>query len=395
MGMTLQYLHYGDEQWLELLRPLNLHVQDIDIYDTEEDKAEYSGGLFWHTNHYLPAETCSHRSYSQYHTAVYDGYQGGGGPGGQHCYTTGLALQYHLFGDQQARLKVEQMCDWVRCFYNGNGSLLDRTLRFLTIDLKQNQFTNIGVKAPGYRYPLDRGTGNYLIALLDCYDVTDRQELLGEVASVIRQTCHPAEDISLRALHDIENAWFYTVFLQAVGRFLFLKESLEEIDDDYWYARHALLHYGEWMLANESFYLDKPELLEFPNDTWCAQELRKVNLFCYMHYFSAPADEAPYLARAKVFYHYICERLTDSPEKEYTRLLVLMMQNDGVYQRFAEGDGSRSAVACRSCDYGSAPVFSLPKVVLGYVKDMLVGLRHFSLSKERKWLSQRLKSRGA
>lgn len=392
MGMTLQYLHDGNTAWLDLIQPLNKHVQDIDIYDTEQDKAEYNGGLFWHTNHYLPAETCSHRSYSKYHTAVYDGYQGGGGPGGQHCYTTGLALQYHLFGDQQAKQKVEQLCAWVRCFYNGSGSLLDRTFRFLTIDFKQNTFTNIGIKAPGYRYPLDRGTGNYLVALLDCYDVTGRQHLLVEVADVIRQTCHPEEDIELRDLHDIENAWFYTVFLQAVGRFLFLKETLNQIDDDYWYARHSLMHYGQWMLANEGFYLDKPELLEFPNDTWCAQELRKANLFCYMYYFSAQENRA-YLDRAEAFYHYIEQRLQQSPEAQYTRLLVLMMQNDGVKQKFQTP--LRSPVLFQERDFAKVPSHSVVKLCLDYIKDIARLSLRFSFARERQWLMGRLKSRGA
>jgi hypothetical protein len=390
MGMTLQYLQHGDAAWLSLIHPLNRHIQDIDIYDTIQDKAEYNRGLFWHTNHYLPAETCSHRSYSRHHTAVYDGYQGGGGPGGQHCYTTGLALQYRLFGDEQARLKVEQLCEWVRCFYNGNGSILDRSFRLLTIDLKRKGYTNIGVKAPGYRYPLDRGTGNYLIALLDFYDLSDNSELLKEVGGVIRQTCHPQEDISSRSLDDIENTWFYTVFLQAVGRYLFLKEALGEADDDYWYARHSLMHYGDWMLANEGFYLDKPELLEFPNDTWCAQELRKANLFCYMYYF-AEQENSKYLERAEEFYRYVCIRLQGSAETRYTRLLALMMQNDGVREKFKKP--VRSQFPFESRDYGIAPKYSVVSIVFTYLKDVFRLALDLSFKRELNWLSKRLKNR--
>ncbi|MBZ2167601.1 hypothetical protein [Marinobacter sp. F4216] len=388
MGMTLQYLQHQQPQWLDFVKPLNLHIQDIDIYDTDQDKAEYNGGLFWHTNHYLPAETSGHRSYSKYHTAVYQDFQGGGGPGGQHCYTTGLALQYFLFGDHRAKQKVIQLTEWIRQFYNGNGSLLDRTFRLFTIDIKKNVFTNIGVKAPGYQYPLDRGIGNYLNALIDCYDVTNDQRLLREMGWVIRHTCHPAEDINLRNLDDTETGWFYTVFLQAVARFLFLKESLGGIDPDYWYARQCLLHYGHWMLDNEHYYLDTPEKLEFPNDTWCAQDIRKANLFCFMFYFSE-TEQPQFLARADEFYCYVKEHLTGSDEAQYTRLLALMMQNDGVQQKFK--DKPRSQVAFQTHDFGAPPAYSTTRIMTNYVKDMLRALINLSLTREIRWLKLRLR----
>jgi hypothetical protein len=387
MGMTLQYLHWGELNWLALIKPLADHIKDIDIYDTQEDKAEYNGGLFWHTDHYLPAETSSHRSYSRHHTAVYDGYTGGGGPGGQHCYTTGLALHYWLFGDEQAKAKVIQMTNWIRAFYNGNGSLLDRTFRLLTIDFKQNQLTNIGLKAPGFRYPLDRGTGNYLVALLDAYELTADDDYLSEIAGVIRQTVHPGDCITDRNLKDVENAWFYTVFLQALVRYLCLKESYHFIDDDYWYARHSFMTYALWMRERESFYLDNPEKLEFPNDTWCAQEMRKANLFCFAWYFSAEA-EPDYLNRAEEFYHYIEKRLTQSPETEYTRILALLMQNDGVRQKFRSRP--RSSVPWQEKHYDTQPGYD-PKIILAaYFKDIFKLIGQFSPQREALWIKHRL-----
>jgi len=387
MGFTLQYLHSGDSAWLDLSQPLSRHVQDIDIYDTEEDKAEYNGGPFWHTDHYLSAETCTHRSNSKYHTAAYDGFLGGGGPGGQHCYTTGLALQYFLFGDDHARQKVAQICDWIRCFYNGSGSLAERTFWLLTMDFKQDQLTNLGIKAPGYRYPLDRGTGYFLTALIDHYSVSEKSELITEMGSVIRQTCHPQEDINLRNLHDAENAWFYTVFFQSVVQYLLLKESLGDIDSDYWYARHSLMHFCEWMLENETFYLDKPEQLEFPNDTWCAQELRKSNLFYFAYYFSEHEEDA-YLTRAEEFYRYVTQRLQDSKEGQQTRVLALMMQNDGVRQKFLSKP--RSDVEFESGQYAAAPTFSPLRIVRTYLSDSAQILTKFSIKAEWNWISIRL-----
>jgi hypothetical protein len=395
MGMTLQFLHSGNPKWLSLIHPLNQHIQDIDIYDTSEDKSEYNGGLMWHTDHYLSAETSTHRSNSKHHAHAYEGFLGGGGPGGQHCYTSGLALQYRLFSDESAKRKVEQLCKWVRCFYNGGGSVAERTFRLLTIDFKQNVLTNIGIKAPGYKYPLDRGTGNYLVALLDYFDVSEDSNVLDEMGHVIRNTFHPNEDIELRDLKNIEKSWFYTVYLQAVVRYLLLKETRQSIDDDYWYARYALMHYGRWMLSNESFYLSKAEQLEFPNDTWCAQDTRKMNLFCYFFYFDSTQSEI-YLQTAKEYYQYIVGHMEKSKEAHFTRILALLMQNDGVTQKFgldqAEISSPRSPIVFEEKKFGETPTFSRYLILTTYFRDVATLLLHFSLKLEWRWLSLRVKS---
>jgi len=387
MGMTLQFLHQGNSKWLQLLKPLNQHIQDIDIYDTKDDKAEYNGGLFWHTDHYLSAQTCSHRSNSKHHVAAYEGFLGGGGPGGQHCYTTGLTLQYWLFGDKEAKAKVAQLCNWIRNCYDGSGSIAERTFRLLTIDFKQNVLTNIGIKAPGYKYPLDRGTGNFLIALIDHYDLCEAPKLLKEMGQVIKQTIHPLEDINLRRLDDHENTWFYTVFLQAIVRYLLLKESRHNIDDDYWFARHAFMHYCHWMVDNECFYLDHPEQLEFPNDTWCAQELRKANLFYYAYYFSKDND-SHYIEQAEKFYKYVTNHLNKSTEANNTRILSILMQNNGVQQKFKTKP--TSPISYKIKKYNDAPVFSRRGIIFTYIKDMLTLLLNFSPQSEWSWLTQRL-----
>jgi hypothetical protein len=395
MGMTLQYLHTANPKWLALIHPLNQHIQDIDIYDTTEDKAEYNGGLMWHTDHYLPAETSTHRSNSKYHKAAYEGFLGGGGPGGQHCYTTGLMLQYRLFGDESAKTKVIQLCNWIRCFYNGSGSIAERTFRLLTMDIKQNVLTNIGFKAPGYKYPLDRGTGNYLTALLDCFDLTENIELLKEMGLVVRGTFHPNENIELRDLNNIEKSWFYTVYLQAVVKYLLLKETRESIDNDYWYARHALMHYGEWMLSNESFYLSNSDQLEFPNDTWCAQDTRKMNLFCYFYYFSSKETNA-YLHKANEYYAYIVKHMESSNEVHFARILALLMQNDGVTQKFGLDDpkvlAPRSSITYEEKEFNDAPKFSRYTILKNYLKDVTKLLLHFSPKLEWKWLYLRVRS---
>ena len=68
------------------------------------------------------------------------------------------------------------------------------------------------------------------------------------------------------------------MFLQEVIKYLDLKRTLDELDDAFVYARDALLHYAYWMAENEQPYLHQPEKLEFPNDTWAAQDIRRANV---------------------------------------------------------------------------------------------------------------------
>ena len=105
-GFGLQFLRSGEPGWLGLMGPLARHVRDIDIYHTDEDKAAYSGGLFWHTLHYADADTSTHRSYPA-------GRPDGGGPSSEHNYATGLMLQYFLTGDPSFRDAAIGLGEWV------------------------------------------------------------------------------------------------------------------------------------------------------------------------------------------------------------------------------------------------------------------------------------------
>ncbi len=49
----------------------------------------------------------------------------------------------------------------------------------------------------------------------------------------------------------------------------------------YAYARASLLHYARWMAEHEYPYLEKPEILEYPTETWAAQDMRKSEIFDY------------------------------------------------------------------------------------------------------------------
>lgn len=387
-GSLIQFLSTSNPDWAAIAEPLAQHVMDIDIYNTQLDKPEYNGGLFWHTDHYLPAATCTHRTYSVFHESVYDGHQGGGGPGGQHCYTSGLALYSLVYGDPRAKEKVLQLTNWIRRFYNGDGSLLSRLHRFVSVDLKPNQLTNIGIVQNGYRYPLDRGIGNYINALCDSFELTGDADLLTEIDFVIRNTVGLADNLDERQLDNVENSWFYVVFLASTAKYLLMKEQLNQNDAAYAYARAAFLKYADWMLANEQPYLTNPDELEFPNDTWAAQDIRKANILHFAAYFSPDKADA-FIQRGEFFLDYVTSKLADSAEAETTRILAILMQNYGVIEKLQGQHSPFTPINLMDDDLNSQGLSPAKRLL----QDAPKMLRTFSLKKEIAWVKNRLPSK--
>ena len=329
-GMLIQWLLSGDSRWFELADDLAKHVADIDVYHTSDDKPEYSGGLFWHTDHYVQAYTASHRTYSKHQpTGVYDDHAGGGGPGGQHCYTNGLTLHYLLTGYTPSRDAALSITQWVTNYYEGDGTFVGALLAFKNSDIPGVKNVKTG------KYPLDRGTGNYLQARLDRYELQGCDSDIEAAAYIIAHTVSPTDDFDQLQLDNVEATWFYTVFLQAVCRFISLKEQRCECDSNYQYAVDSLTHYANWMAVNEYAYLDKPDILEFPNQTWSGQDLRKL---CILHFASSYLTEAQRTLaeqKAEQLADTIFQRLSTSTETGTTRVLCLMMQN-GHYSGFKQ-----------------------------------------------------------
>ncbi len=84
--------------------------------------------------------------------------------------------------------------------------------------------------------------------------------------------------MAARNLLDVENRWSYTVFLAALARFLDVRDEIGDAGEIVAYARAALVRYAAWMVDHERPYFDRPEQLEYPTETWAAQELRKANV---------------------------------------------------------------------------------------------------------------------
>jgi len=279
LGCLLHYLRTGDRRWWDLADPLARHVTDIDIYHTTEDKAAYNGGLFWHTDHYKDAATSTHRCYSRANQI--QGRHYGGGPCNEHNYTTGLLFYYYLTGEPTAREAVLSLANWVIGMDEGRGNIFGLVDDGPTGSASRT--TEADYHGPG------RGCGNSVNALLDGWLLTAEARYLNKAEELIRRAIHPADDVATRDLLNVELRWSYTVFLTVLARYLDLKAEAGQQDAMFAYAQASLRRYATWMLDHETAYFDDPSKLEYPTETWAAQELRKANV---LRLAAAHADEA-------------------------------------------------------------------------------------------------------
>jgi len=410
LGFAHQYLLSGDSRWYELMDDLARHIMDIDVYRTELDRAEYNHGLFWHTDHYVSAGTATHRTYSKLQQSATHQVSGGG-PGGQHCYTGGLRAYFLLTGNARARETVLQMTRWIDIVYQGSGSLFECVVDTLKRDLPTLIKTLRGQKVLRYRFPLDRGVGNYIRALLDCFELEADQQYIDKAGDIIRETIGPLDDMNDRDLADVENTWFYTIFLQALVDFLDVKQHLQQHDTDFHYARDCLLHYASWMVENEVPNLESRQPLEFRNDTWVAQDSRKAAIL-HAAYRYAHTNRSPYLKKARFFKHYVLTHLEKSDTAHYTRIQAILLQNHNPvgYQWIEQAplpisspapDAAGHNTASGPAQSGSTRLSAGSRQSLSSYASVSSclhrlggrwwhGLRRFSLAREIHWLKFRL-----
>jgi hypothetical protein len=80
------------------------------------------------------------------------------------------------------------------------------------------------------------------------------------------------------------------------------------------------------MCVHERPYLDAPERLEFPTETWAAQDLRKAAVFEFAARHARDEQAAAvFLSRADSFADYAISTLLQSPTGRLTRPLVLLL----------------------------------------------------------------------
>jgi len=347
-GFAVQFMRTGDARWWQLMTELATHVEDIDIYHTDRDKAAFNGGLFWHTYHYVAAGRCTHRSYPRKPGVC------GGGPGNEHNYAGGLRLHWLLTGDRLSREAAISLANWVISMDDGRQTVL----RWLT---SASTGLASATNSPDYHGP-GRGAGNSILALIDGHRLTGDGRYLAKAEELIRRCIHPADDIGARELLDAERRWSYVVFLQVLGKYLDYKMELRQNDSMYAYGRETLLHYARWMTDHEYPYLEKPEILEYPTETWPAQDIRKGEVFTLSAQFANSADRARFLERAAFFFDASLTALTASPTRSLARPVVLLLSN-GFMRTAATAKTERPLPLSRD-GMGAAPSRFIPQKAL-------------------------------
>lgn len=344
-GVLCQYLKSGNIDWFTLGDQLCHHVRDIDIYHTDLDKPEYNKGLFWHTEHYLDAQTASHRCFSKRHAAYRDLSCYGGGPAMSHNYAWGLLYHYFLTGEEASREAVLDLLQFVQ-----HQVISNTTLTHLGIEVLRKSRTAVKNLIKGRAivdfdkvYSLNgpgRGAGNSLSTLLTAYELSGESNFLHVAENIISICIHPCDNLKKMDMLDVENRWMYTVFLQALGKYLDLTE--EDNNANLWdYARDSLLLYGRWMVENEYLYLEEPEKLEYPNETWAAQEIRKSNvLLLAAKYCNDSKMQDTFIEKAYFFWQGCLNQLQAHDTHKLTRPITILLQNSLIPTFFLNAPGN-------------------------------------------------------
>jgi YetA-like protein len=336
-GFFYQFFRSGDLRWLTQGLECADHTCDIDIYHTDGDKAAYNRGLFWHTYHYADADTGTHRAYPKSLTRgpvesltqkmdelgetakqLKKSYAVGGGPSASHNYNAGLMLAYFLTGNPLYRDSALDLANFVINMEDPSKT----PFRFLS-----REFTGLATESGGggYHGP-GRAAANSILALLVGHRLTGARKYLDKAEQLIRRVVHPQQNLESLDLLNAELRWFYTMTLQALGEYLDYKIELDEPDEHYAYARLTLLHYARWMAKHERPILDTLDKLQYPTETWAAQDMRKVEVFQFAAKHATGEERAKYLERAEWFFNYVQNKLHEFETKSLCRPVILMMR---------------------------------------------------------------------
>jgi hypothetical protein len=312
-GACFHFLRSGNTKWWNLAVPAALHMIDIDIYRTDQDKAAYNGGLFWHTDHYQQAKTATHRAYSVKNktSSAY-----GGGTSNEHIYSSGLTLYYFLTGDTAAKEAVLLLANYVLDMDDGSKTvfaLFDEGPSGLA-----SQTVDVAFHHPG------RGPGNCINCLLDAYRLSNQRRFLGKAEELIQRCIHPADDIAALTLDEPEFRWSYLVFLQILGKYLDYKTELAETDYAFFYARDSLLHYAHWMAGNEVPYKKVLHKVLLPTETWPAHDIRKCHIFHVAAKYGPAQLRQPYAEKATEYFTSSLNDLLSFKTAFLTRPLVIL-----------------------------------------------------------------------
>ncbi len=388
-GAIFQFMRNGNKQWFTLAKQLADHVYDIDIYHTTEDKYQYNYGMFWHTDHHLDAHTSSHRTISGEHRKFKPKGAFGGGPYPEHNYATGFLYLYWITGSPQYKDGVIRLADYIINWLDGPDTLSELTFQTFRDFVKKIKSFKKTDETRIYVFDGPcRASGNSLNTLLDAYMLTKESVYMDHAQDLILKAVHPDDDQNSMNLLNAELRWFYTVFLQALGRYLDIKFSSGQTDNYFHYGRSVLINYAKWMLKEEYPYLDKPEILEFPNETWAAQDLRKSDIFAIASSYACDDYKDKFKEKSHFFFSHGIKELNNFETKIFTRPMALVMSNCMPYMEM----DNYPPVEYDLSNYKKSSGFKNFKQKHSLLKRYYLNLLKFSLKKETTWIKYQLKA---
>ena len=201
-----------------------------------------------------------------------------------------------------------------------------------------------------------RGSGNSINALVDAYQLTGSRHFFSKTEELITRCIHPSDDIDSLKLGEPEYRWSYLVFLQGLTKYLDRKVELKEIDYSFFYARDSLLHYADWMVANEVPYNDVLDKVEIPTETWPAQDVRKCCVLHYASKYAIPERREAYAKKAAFFFTRCLEDLCSYDTAFFTRPMALLISY-GYYHAYFQSRQPSINFEKHSHDFGSPKRF--------------------------------------
>ena len=324
-GFGGQFLRSADLRWWTMMEELAAHVVDIDIYHTQQDKSAYNHGLFWHTYHYGDADTATHRSYPRAGAREING----GGPSADQNYTSGLMLHYFLTGDTASRETVIDSAQYVIDVDDGSKTVfrwLDRGYTGLATASGSYQLPRAGAQ-PGQfgqraagRVSADRP------AAVHRQGGSDHPALCASGAG--HRSARPARRGDQMVLPDVPPVAWASIWTTR-------RNEISSTGCTPTGARRCCTTRDGWP-THERPFLDHPEKLVFPTETWAAQDIRKSDIFVWAMQHAERDERARFLERAQFFFEYATTTLAGMPTKTLARPVILLLSN-GWLRSWIEG----------------------------------------------------------
>ena len=179
------------------------------------------------------------------------------------------------------------------------------------------------------------------------------------------------------------------IFLQSVAYYLDGKYQEKDFDESFAYSISAFIHYLEWVVEHETPFLSDLDKLEYPNHTWVAQDLRKANLLYIASIFD-PSNQEKYLKKGRYFEEYVCSKLGEEETNYFSRILIILMQNDFEPSLYKIPKDERDLYSSRFIEDCPPPMRSISNIMFSIIKDLTYRLFNFSYSIEKKWISFRI-----